>query len=308
MDPRELGAKLRNWGRWGPEDELGTVNFVTPAKLVEAGTMIRTGKIISMALALDNTGPQLGGGRFNPIHTMRVDGGDDALGVLKTPNDVRYADDLIFMALQCSTQWDALSHVWYDGQLYNGFPAGTVTSGGAARNGIGKLYRGVVSRGVLLDIPRAKGIPYLDKGYEVTPEDLEEAERKQGVRATGGDVLVVKVGAITRWRAEKDIHALHVDSAGIGMECLPWLHAREVAALCVDNTAVEVRRPEQPQTNMPFHMVAIRDMGLLLGELFDLDDLSEDCAADGVYEFLFSCPPLRIPRAVGSPINPLAVK
>jgi hypothetical protein len=132
---RALGRELRNWGRWGADDERGTVNFITPEKLVEAGRLIRRGKVFSPALDLDRSGPQTGAyGRFNPIHTMLRDGSDD-LARSKAGVGPFYADDAVYMALQCSTQWDALAHFWYDGTLYNGYPAASITSAGAARTG-----------------------------------------------------------------------------------------------------------------------------------------------------------------------------
>lgn len=305
---RALGKELSNWGRWGAEDERGTVNLISPRKLVEAGGLIRQGRIFSLSLDFDGTGPQSGGGgRFNPIHTMMRDGADDLAGVY-AGEGFRYADDVVFMPLQCSTQWDALSHVWYDGQLYNGFPAQAVTSAGASRNGIGALAAGVASRGVLLDIPRLKGMACLPATYGITTEDLDAASAAEGVLLGEGDVLVLRTGAMGQWRREQDTNILMRGTPGLSPTCLRWLHAHGIAAVAADNQTVEPIMPASGQPPMMLHMVGIRDLGLLLGEFFWLDDLAEDCAADGVYEFFFTAAPLKFPKAVGSPINPLAIK
>jgi len=301
---RAAGDALRNWGRWGAEDERGTANLITPEKLMQAGGLIRRGVIFSLALPLDIDGPQDPlRGRFNPIHKMTRYRGDNAQG--QAQGQFCSSDDMAIIALQSSTQWDSLAHLWYEDQLYNGFPSDTITAAGASRCAISNWTRGVVSRGVLLDIARLKGLPRLAPGYAVTPEDLDAAEARQGVRVTSGDVVVIRTGVLGDWQQTRQGLA---DQPGLELRCAHWLHAREAAAVCADNSAVEVINQPRGLPLCAFHMVALRDMGLLLGELFVLEDLAEDCACDGVYEFFFSAAPLNFPRAVGSPINPLAIK
>jgi kynurenine formamidase len=224
------------------------------------------------------------------------------------PDAFRYADDVMVFPLQCATQWDSLAHVHYDGQLYNGFPAATTSSAGAARNGIDKVGPGIVSRGVLLDLARAAGVPRLAAGYAIPPADLEAAERAQGVRVERGDVLLVRTGHLGVFKVDGDRVGYMRMMPGLGMACAEWLHRREVAAVASDTNSVEVIPFEDPQAPLPLHLIGLRDMGLTLGEMFDLDALAEDCAADGVWEFLLSAPPLKITGGVGSPLNPLAVK
>ncbi len=298
------GAALRNWGRWGADDECGTTNFITPQKLVEAGRLIRRGAIFSLALSLDRDGPaKPAGGRFNPMHQMMRFCGHD---LHAAPDDQFHSsDDMAIIALQGSTQWDSLAHLWYEDVLYNGFPAATVTAAGAQHCAIGNWKRGVVSRGVLLDIARLKGLPRLPPNYPVTPEDLEAAEARQGVKVTSGDIVLVRTGMLGDWAQTRQPLA---NQPGLHFDCARWLHGREVAAICADNSAVEVIPQPRGLPKCAFHMVALRDMGLMLGELFVLDELAADCEQDGVYEFFFSAPPLNFPRAVGSPINPLAIK
>ena len=301
----ELARKVSNWGRWGSEDERGTVNFITPDVVQRAAACVRRGIVFSLGLEFAADGPQFGqAGRTNPLHIMT----STSNPMTPDPAGLRYADDVIVMPLQCATQWDSLAHVHYGGQLYNGHPASSITAAGAARNGIEKQAAGIVSRGVLLDVARLRGVESLAPGQVVGPADLEAAERAQGVRAGRGDVLLVRTGYLRVFTVYGDRVYYMKQMPGLGMACVEWLHAREVAAVATDTNMVEVWPPEDPAVLFPLHGLCIRDMGLTLGEMFDLEALAEDCARDGVWEFLFSAPPLRVTGGVGSPLNPLAVK
>jgi kynurenine formamidase len=302
---REIAKKVSNWGRWGSEDERGTLNFVTPEKVRQAAACVRRGRIFSLGLPFGADGPQIGqGGRVNPLHVMSA----LHMGYGPDPEGFRYNDDLVVMPLQCATQWDSLAHVYYGGKLYNGFPASSVTSAGAARNSIDKVGAGVVSRGVLLDVARASGEKRLAPGRAITPVDLEKAEKVEGVKVGSGDVLLVRTGHISVFTADGNREGYMRQMPGLGLGCVEWLHAREVAAVATDTNAVEVIPFEDPTAPLPVHLLCIRDMGLTLGEMFVLDALAEDCAADGVWEFLFTAPPLKVAGGVGSPLNPLAIK
>ena len=302
---RALARKVSNWGRWGKDDERGTVNFITSEVVRRAAACVKRGHVFSLGLAFGADGPQIGqGGRLNPIHLMSATAG--AVGT--DADGFRYADDVIIMPLQCATQWDSLAHVHYGGQLYNGFPAATITAAGAARNAIDKVGNGIVSRGVLLDLARVAGIDRLPPGRVITPDDLENAERAQSVRAERGDVLLIRTGHLGVFKKDGDRVGYMRQMPGLGIDCVPWLHAREIAALATDTNAVEVIPFEDPATPLPVHLLCIRDMGLTLGEMFDLDELAADCATDGIWEFFFSAPPLKVTGGVGSPLNPLAVK
>ncbi len=302
---RALARKVSNWGRWGAEDERGTVNFITPEVVRRAAACVKRGQVFSLGLTFGAEGPQIGqGGRLNPIHLMSATAG--AVG--PDPDGFRYADDVIIMPLQCATQWDSLAHVHYGGQLYNGFPASTITPAGAARNAIDKVGTGIVSRGVLLDLARAAGIDRLPPGQVITSDDLDNAERAQAVRASSGDVLLIRTGHLSLFKKNGDRAGYMRQMPGLGINCVEWLHAREIAAVATDTNAVEVIPFEDSSTPLPVHLLCIRDMGLTLGEMFDLDELAADCASDGVWEFFFSAPPLKVTGGVGSPLNPLAVK
>ena len=302
---RQLAKKVSNWGRWGDDDERGTLNFVSAEVVRRGAACVRRGEVFSLGLSFGAEGPQIGqGGRVNPLHLMSAING----AIPGYPGDFRFADDVIIMGLQCATQWDSLAHVHYDGRLYNGFPIETTTASGASRNGIDKIGNGVVSRGVLLDLARTRGVERLAPGTAVSPADLEAAEKAEGIRVERGDVLLVRTGHLGAYKVDGDRVAYMRMMPGLGLACAEWLHAREVAAVATDTNAVEVIPFEDPKLPLPFHMVAIRDMGLLLGEMFDLDELAADCARDGVWEFLFSAPPLKVTGGIGSPLNPLGVK
>ena len=303
-DFRTVGARLRNWGRWGADDQRGTVNFITPDKLVAAGALIRTGKVFDLGIPLDDNGPQPGGGRINPVHLMSQTGDRQLF-----PGGFRYADDYIFMPLQGASQWDALAHVYYDDQLYNGYPSNDVTVVGAFKCSIEHQAKGIAGRGVLLDIARLKGVDWLDRGYVITPTDLEAAMAAQGGVAVGtGDIVVFRTGWRKKFLVEQSPTSFMDGEPGLGQDCCEWLHEREVAAVCSDNWAIEVLPGEDPDAVFNVHMVLIRDMGMTLGEILDLEELGVDCAEDGIYEFFFCAPPLKVTRGVGSPINPLVFK
>lgn len=307
---RSTVERYRNWGRWGPDDEIGTLNYISADNIVRAARLVRRGVLFSLALPFDKNGPAVNHPRrFNPIHRMTLTGPDFTTGSIRLPGDVGLTDDVIIMPLQCGTQWDALSHCFLDGRLYNGFDANLVSSQGAKRNGIEKMARGVVTRGVLLDCARVKGVEWLNPGYAITRDDLEAATRAAGVTVGTGDAMLIRTGQIARCRAQGGWGDYSTGPApGLGFDTAGWVHERQLAAVAVDTWAVEVRPSEIPDFFDPLHQVFITNMGLLLGENFDLDALAEDCISDGVYEFLFAAPPLPITGAVGSPVNPLAIK
>jgi kynurenine formamidase len=300
---KELGERLSNWGRWGDDDELGTLNFVTSQKRVQAAQLVKTGKIFDLGMPFDKDGPfESGGFRNNPIHVMTLLPSDG-----RSPDGMIAADDMAIMGLQAATQWDSLAHVGYDGSFYNNAPSTTVGSTGATRNSFAKCVERLISRGVLLDIARLHGVDRLEDSTEITPDDLTAAEQRQGVRVESGDILLVRTGHY-QWFAEGDKAHFMGNEPGLGVASAEWLHEREVAAVAVDNWACEVWPSPIKGSVIPFHMVAIRDMGLTLGEMFNLEALAADCEQDGVWEFLFCAPGLKVTASVGSPITPMALK
>ena len=271
---------------------------------------MKRGAVFSLAIPFDAKGPQgPKSRRFNPIHQMTLTGPDFTTGAIKRPGGVGFADDLVIMPLQSATQWDALSHCFLDGQMYNGYDANLISSAGARKNGIEKIARGVVSRGVLVDLPRSKHLSWLEPGYAITVDDLEGALTVQGVDVGTGDALLIRTGQMTMCRTEGTWGDYAGGAApGLSFETAGWVHEWQLAAVATDTWGMEVQPNEIPDAYQPLHQVFIPNMGLLIGEIFSLDELAEDCATDDVYEFFFVAPPLPITGAVGSPINPLAIK
>ncbi len=300
-DIRAAAERLKNWGRWGAEDELGTLNFTAPSDIVAAARLVQKGKVMSLALAYDAKGPQGGKtkypalGRFNPIHVMLRTGTDAYSGVLDH-RKIRGADDIIIMPLQCGTQWDGLGHIFYGDHMWNGYDCRNVTSAGAQKCGIENTREKMVGRGVLLDIPRLLGMDH-------------KAERHFGVQVRRGDYLIVRTGQMEAKLAEQNWDGYSGgDAPGLAFETLDWLHAKQVAAIVTDTWGVEVRPNQTDEATQPWHWIAIPIMGLTVGEIFYLAELAEDCAEDRRYEFMFVAPALPITGAVGSPANPLAIK
>lgn len=324
---RDLADQVRNWGRWGKDDQIGTLNLITAEKIAGAAKLVRQGKLFSLGLNFDENGIWSGNTfRRNPVHFMTVDGGDIELaehlgglnGVGQTVLDshwgkrlMKFNDDFIFMPLQAATQWDALSHVYYDDELYNGYPSSSVTSQGAAKNAIDQIaVKGVVSRGVLIDVPRYRGVAHVPRNEMIEPDELEAVLDAQGVAVEPGDVLLVRTGWWSQFAHTKEKAAWRAGNPGLSWTCARWLHAHDIAAVAADNIAVEASRWEynEDDVTLPLHLLCLRDMGLTLGELWNLDELAKDCAMDHVYEFQLIAPPLKVTGAVGSPLNPIAIK
>jgi len=313
-DVHKAAKRYRNWGRWGKGDEIGTLNFTTSADIVAAARLVRKGKVISLALNYDERGPQGGKtkypalGRFNPIHVMTRTGTDAYSGVLDH-RKIRGTDDIVIMGLQTGTQWDGLGHILYYDHMWNGYDCRTITSGGAQKGGIEKTREKMVGRGVLLDVPRALGKKWLPDGFAITNAVLDFTEQKLGVRVRRGDYLMVRTGHIERCLASKSWDGYPGgDAPGLAFETVDWLYKREIAGVATDTWGAEVRPNESEDTNQPWHWITIPIMGLTVGEIFDFAVLAKDCAADKRYEFLFVAPALPITGAVGSPVNPLAIK
>jgi kynurenine formamidase len=307
----EATAKLKNWGRWGAGDQIGTLNHVTPQDVVAAASLIRTGKIFALGIPLDRTGPQTGlfGGRWNPIHTMLATGTDAIAGRQDKAPGLRYADDAINMPVQSATHWDALGHIFYEEKMYNGFDAREVDSNGLGKLGIEHSRNKMIGRGVLLDIARFKAVEWLEDGYGISNDELDACAKAQNVAIRRGDFVILRTGQMERClKQQKWGGYAGGDAPGVKFENCYWCQEKAIAAICSDTWGVEVRPNETKEVNQPWHWVVIPAMGLTMGEIFYLKDLAADCAADNVYEFFFCGPPLVITGGTGSPINPQAIK
>ena len=303
--------RYRNWGKWGPDDQAGTLNYITPEKVVAASALVKKGEIVSLALPYDANGPQTGvRGRTNPAHIMLQSGTDVLQNVRDFPHGFGAADDVVTMPLQCGTQWDGLSHIFDRGKMWNGYSAGEVSTFlGAAKNGIQNMRNRLVTRGVLLDIARFKGVESLEPGYGITEDDLTACIEAQGPTSgvSTGDAVLVRTGQLGVCRRDGWGTYAGGDAPGLDFTTADWLHRTEIASLATDTWGVEVR-PNMAGCFQPLHQVMIPNIGLVIGEIFALDELADACAADGCYEFLFVGGPLPFTNAVGSPANPQAMR
>ncbi|MER5210118.1 cyclase family protein [Streptomyces sp. NPDC002838] len=299
----DIAKRVNNWGRWGADDEIGTLNLITDEVVREAAACVRSGRRVPLALPLRQDGVQTGmmPGRVNPLHAM-VQINQEIFG----PGTVACSDDAVTMGLQAATHWDALTHVSHSGRLYNGRPADSITPhGGAEFSGIDKA-RHVVSRGVLLDVARAHGKDRLDGSHAVTPEDLEAAEELAGTRVRAGDIVLVRTGQIQVYLAG-DKHAYGYPSPGLSIRTPEWFHARDVAAVANDTLTFEIFPPEIEDLWLPVHALDLVEMGMLQGQNWNLEELSTACGQEGRYTFLLSAMPEPFVGATGTPVAPVAL-
>lgn len=298
---REIAARVNNWGRWGADDEIGTLNLITEDVVRAAVATVRSGRRVPLALPLLPNGVQTGliPGRINPLHTMI------ALNLeLFGPGTVATNDDVVTMGLQAGTHWDGLTHVSHSGKLYNGRPADSITvHGRAAFSGIEKAAH-LVTRGVLLDVAGPGN--RLAGGHAVTPEDLDAAEERAGVRIRAGDVVLVRTGQLQLYLAG-DRRGYASPSPGLSLRTPEWFRARDVAAVANDTLTFEIFPPEIENLWMPVHALDLVEMGMLQGQNWNLEELSEACAEEGRYSFLLTAAPEPFVGGAGAPVAPVAV-
>jgi kynurenine formamidase len=292
-DVQALHSDLSNWGRWGEDDQLGALNLITPEVTAAAAATVRSGRTVSCArplnteAAVDNPSPVA----HHMIGTATEGWGADYFAIASHGF--------------ATSHLDALCHVFHDGKLYNGYDTGTVTAHGATRLGIHHLRDGIVTRGVLLDIPAVRGVDALEPGEPVFPEDLEAAEERTGLRVRPGDALLVRTGRWV-WRAAHGPWEFASRAAGLDAACLSWLRERDVATLGSDGVS-DVLPSRVAGVGMPIHEIAIVALGLHLMDNLDLDALSAACAEEQRWECLFVVAPMVLRRGTASPVNPLAV-
>jgi kynurenine formamidase len=297
-DIDRMMTELSNWGRWGKDDQMGTVNLITPAKRKQAASLVREGSTVSLAhnqetkKFLDNPLPL--------IHIMEAIGGSDLPGFSSSKDTYTMTYHGIFYS-----HMDALCHYCYGRKLYNGHPADVVTSEGASKLAITAFNSGIVTRGVLMDIPRLKGMPYLEPGTPIYPEDLEACEKQERVTVGSGDMIFIRTG---RWacRAEKGPWVLSDKVAGLYTTCARWLKQRDVAVLASD--AVSDVFPSMVEgVKNPIHGLVIVALGTPIFDNCDLEELSATASRLDRWEFMLTAAPMRIPGGTGSPLNPLAI-
>ena len=292
-----------NWGRWGPDDQIGCANLMTPETVRAAAAMVRTGRSFSLGLPIG--GPTTGAVPTPMV--LRTSATGDA--VLDPPTaHPAYSDEILVMGTQTYTQLDGLAHVADDDTMYNGYWAGLVSAGrGAKRLGIHRLKQGVIGRGVLLDIARHLGVDRVPAETEIGPDLLDSVLFATGLATRPGDVLLVRTGVLGGWDGIRGSLGV-APQAGLAPEAVGWIAERDLVLVGADNSAVEALDASAGSWRIPFHISALRDLGLLLAELLWLDDLAADCSLDGVHEFMFVAQPLPIVGGAGSPLNPMAIK
>jgi kynurenine formamidase len=297
---------LSNWGRWGADDELGTLNLTTPERRAHAAALVREGLAVSCAWEID---PRPARDHvFGPPQRFMLSTGQ---GLTEGEAGRRWAGASEYVGLvfhgYSVTHLDALSHYFWDGKMYNGRPASQVTSTeGATSLPITSLPAGITTRGVLLDVTRVRDVRWLDPGDGVFPDDLEAAESRQGVRVAAGDAVLLRTGYGARKREQGPDDTRAVGRAGWHVACLPWLRERDVALIGCD-TAQDVHPSGYASLRSPVHAVGIVAMGLWLLDNCDLEDLVATCERLERFEFQLQLAPLRIAGATGSPVNPIAL-
>ena len=292
-DVRELLTQLSNWSRWGPEDQLGALNFITPEVTAAATASVSTGRTISCARPLPT---EAAPDNLNPVAHHMIGTATEGYG----------ADYFAIASHGYATSHiDALCHIFHEDKMFNGYSTEAVTAHGATKLGIHHLRSGIVSRGVLLDIPAVRGVDALEPGEPIFPEDLVAAEDGADVHVRRGDVLLVRTGR-WRWREVHGPWAPDKAMAGLDASCLSWLHEREISVLGSDGVS-DVTPSRVDNIGMPIHTVAIVAMGIHLLDNLDLDELSVACASEGRWSFLLVVAPLVLHRGTASPVNPIAV-
>jgi len=318
----DMAERVTNWGRWGPDDRIGTLNLIDAAARLRGVASVVDGEAFPLGIPMSEAeGIQMGfiEGRVNPSHTMvAVDHPQS-----DEPGWVAFSEDVVTFAMQCATHWDGLAHASYgagaDGRiLYNGYPASSVTEDGASILGIQQI-RSVVSRGLLLDVARAKGLELLDPGYAITPDDLDAACALGRIEVEPGDVVLVRTGQIAHLALagrpgiggaapKRDLLAYTWPTPGLSVATAAWFHDRDVAAVAIDTLILEVYPCESEDLFLPVHVLHLVEMGMTQGQNWFLDALADACAADGRYSFLLDATPLPFTGALGSPVNPVALR
>ena len=299
LDAAEVKAlfdKISNWGRWGKDDERGALNFITAAKRAQAGRLVQNGETASMALPLSTkSGPETP----TPVTHIMLHAGPGLAASLDyfaiAPHGMGF------------THLDALCHIFWQGKMYNGFAATEVGRFGARRCAITAGREGIISRGVLLDIAKLKGVEWMEPGERIFPEDLEAAERDHRVRVEEGDILMIRTGRGARRNKLGAWDGGREGLAGLDASTLPWLHERRIAVLGCDGVSDVVPTGYGAELSMPIHVGTIVAMGVHLIDNADLEALSAACIRHARYEFMFTMNPLILERATASPVNPVAI-
>ncbi len=301
-----------NWGKWGPDDEVGALNYLTAEEVMRGVAHIKQGSVFTLQRLIgDPKGDPVWPGRTPAERTQILDEATwDSADAPQFPGGLHYADDKISAFLQGSTQYDALGHVWYGGKIWNGYDART-TIGGLDRASVQPIAeRGIVGRGVLLDMARHRGKDTMDTAETFTHTDLLECAAAQGVTITPRDVLIVRTNYLQQFFEKGDAFYEGFCEPGLtySPELVQWFQDMEIPNLVTDTIANEVTTDPVSGVALPLHCALMRNLGVTLTEICDLERLAESCAQDKQYAFLYVAAPLKVAKGSGSPVNPVVIK
>lgn len=302
-----------NWGKWGPDDEVGSLNYLDAAEVLRGVAAVRTGEVFTLQVPIgaaahsDPVWP----GRTPAVRTQVMDEGFFSRGEEPEPSDGHHwADDKIEMFLQGSTQYDALAHYWYGDQVWNGYPADSTVGELRRASVLPIAERGVAGRGVLIDVARARGKDHLERGEAISLDDLLEAAEQQGTWIGKHDVLLVRTGWIGSYYtqpAEEFYRDWNEPGLVYSPELVEWFQTTEIPNLVTDTIANELSFYDSG-LQLPLHCALMRNLGVAMTELCQLDPLAEACAADQRWEFLYTAAPLKVAGGSGAPVNPVVIR
>ncbi len=305
-----------NWGKWGPDDEVGSLNYLTPDEVMRGIAAIKTGEVFTLQTPIgspDADGDPVYPGRQSAVRTATMDDGFFERGEAEKPSDGhRWADDRIDMYLQGSTQYDALGHLWYDGKIWNGYDASTTTGSLKKASVLAIAERGVVGHGVLIDMARHFKKETLETGEYFSHVDVLNAAEEQGVEIKPRDILVLRTGRLGHFfRVSRGEFYQGFNEPGLtwSQELVEWFQTMEIPNLVTDLIANEATHyPHSPVIELPLHCALMRNLGVAFTEVVWLDDLAEACEADNRWDFLYTAAPLKVVGASGAPVNPIAIR
>ncbi|GAC01626.1 hypothetical protein GONAM_30_00350 [Gordonia namibiensis NBRC 108229] len=312
-----LGADTpSNWGKWGPDDEVGALNYLDASEVLRGVGHIKSGETFTLQIEMGRTespGDPLWPGREGINRKNILDESSwDGDGAPQFPGGLHYADDTANIFLQGSTQYDALGHVWYDGKLYNGYDARSTVDALEKASVLPIAEKGVVGRGVLIDMARYRGKKYLDKGETFDHNDLEAAAAAQGVTIEPHDILIIRTGWLTYWYELNNPEEFYDGFCEPGLtysrELVQWFQDKEIPNLVTDTIANEVTTDPESGVALPLHNALMRNLGVVFTEIVWLEELAEACAADNRWSFLYVAAPLKVVSGTGAPVNPVVIR
>lgn len=303
----------KNWGKWGADDEVGSLNYLTDTEVLRGVASVKSGEVFTLQVKMGNPGgdPLWPGResiqRKNVMDESFFERGEGD----ETPGGAHYSDDVATLFLQASTQYDSLGHVWYGGQIWNGFDASTTAGDMSKASVLPIAERGVVGRGVLLDVARHRGKKVLDKGETFTHEDLLDVAAAQGLTIEKHDILIIRTGWIGSYyeqTPEEFYEGFLEPGLTYSPELVRWFQEMEIPNLVTDTIANEVTFEPGTGVTLPLHSALMRNLGVAFTEIAWLEDLATACAADGRWSFLYTAAPLKVVGGTGAPVNPVVVR